>query len=419
MKRFFLTIVLIVNALWFASAQIPQGFSYQAVAHSSNGSIIANSNVSLRISLLQSSISGTMVYQETFSTTTDAFGIINLNIGTGNVSNGNFGNINWGTGPYFVKIELDAAGGNNYQLMGTSQLMSVPYALYAGKSGSTLANPSIAQYTQAQIDSLTPTAGLLVFNTDYQQLQYFNGTQWIASSAAFKCTPQANQSSLLLNYSSLSDSLVLSGTPPAPGVNGIWTVISGSGGVFLDATKYNTTFIGTPFTTYTLQWSLYSKCDTTKSTTTVTLNSFTVGYNNYTMMVSATDNASNVVWANPIFPYDTLSAGANSMDGSVNTDLIVNKLGADGGVMYAAKVCNSLNLGGYTDWYLPSVSEMTAILNLPNSYSVFTNSFHNARYWTSTESNGRNAFADFFGTINFQNPLQKANTINVRCVRKM
>jgi uncharacterized protein (TIGR02145 family) len=113
-------------------AQAPNAFNYQAVAHASNGDLITNQAVSFRISILQGSVSGTSVYSETHSATTNKYGLVNLQIGNGTTGD-DFTAINWANGPYFVKVEMDATGGTTYAEMGTSQLLSVPFALAAGE----------------------------------------------------------------------------------------------------------------------------------------------------------------------------------------------------------------------------------------------------------------------------------------------
>jgi hypothetical protein len=130
MKKFIITLanLLIITSLL---AQAPQAFKYQTVVRNSSNQIIPNQAVGLKISILQGSATGTPVYIETHSTTTNILGIANLEIGNGTLVSGNFLTISWGTNSYFVKIELDPAGGTAYQLMGTSQLVSVPYALHA------------------------------------------------------------------------------------------------------------------------------------------------------------------------------------------------------------------------------------------------------------------------------------------------
>jgi len=115
-------------------AQTPQVFKYQTVVRDAAGAVYANKIVSFRISILRDNPTGTSVYVETHNTTTNDFGIVNLNIGSGNVVSGSFGAIDWGMHEHFVKTEIDMLGGTDFQFMGTSQLLSVPYALFAGKS---------------------------------------------------------------------------------------------------------------------------------------------------------------------------------------------------------------------------------------------------------------------------------------------
>jgi hypothetical protein len=114
-----------------AGAQAPQAFKYQAVARNITGELLANKNVTFRISIIQSSVSGPMLYSELHSKTTNGYGLVDLEIGNGSSPSGSFTGINWGASTYFVKVEMDPAGGIAFQPMGTSQLLSVPYALYA------------------------------------------------------------------------------------------------------------------------------------------------------------------------------------------------------------------------------------------------------------------------------------------------
>ncbi len=131
MRKLFFNTILLFLVLNFAKAQSPEGFNYQAVVRNADGEIISNQQVGARIRLIQGSATGTVVYEETFSVTSNAVGLVNFQIGTGSVSTGNFNNIDWGNGPYFIETGIDATGGSSFTLMGTSQLMSVPYALYA------------------------------------------------------------------------------------------------------------------------------------------------------------------------------------------------------------------------------------------------------------------------------------------------
>lgn len=116
-----------------ATAQAPQKFNYQAVARNAQGAVLPNQNVKIRASILHGSANGTNQYSETHSATTSQLGLFNLAIGSGTLVNGNFTNITWASGDKYLKIERDATGGNNFTLVGTSQLLSVPYALNAKK----------------------------------------------------------------------------------------------------------------------------------------------------------------------------------------------------------------------------------------------------------------------------------------------
>ncbi len=112
-------------------AQAPQGVSYQAVAFNAAGAPINNSTVGVKISILQGSVTGSEVYAETHAPQTNNQGLFNLNIGQGTPQGASFETIDWGSGSKFIKVEVDPNGGNNYTTVGTNQLMSVPYALYA------------------------------------------------------------------------------------------------------------------------------------------------------------------------------------------------------------------------------------------------------------------------------------------------
>ena len=118
----FVAVVLLAASIF---AQAPQSFKYQAVLRDGSGNVKASTAVSINISILQGSASGTAVYSETHSATTNAYGLVNLDLGNGTPTTGTFANIDWSTGTYFVKV---AIGGVD---MGTSQLLSVPYALNA------------------------------------------------------------------------------------------------------------------------------------------------------------------------------------------------------------------------------------------------------------------------------------------------
>src|SRR6056297_3325181 len=107
-------------------AQTPEKMSYQAVIRDASDNLITDTQVGMQISILQGSASGTAVYVETQEPSTNANGLISIEIGTGTVQSGDFTTIDWANGLYFIKTETDPGGGTNYTITGTSQLWSVP-----------------------------------------------------------------------------------------------------------------------------------------------------------------------------------------------------------------------------------------------------------------------------------------------------
>ena len=123
-----LAVVLMTASIW---AQAPQKMSYQAVIRGGNNLLVQSTQVGMQISILQGSSTGTAAYVETQSPTTNVNGLVSLEIGTGTVVTGTFAGIDWSLGPYFIKTETDPLGGTNYTIAGTTELLSVPYALFS------------------------------------------------------------------------------------------------------------------------------------------------------------------------------------------------------------------------------------------------------------------------------------------------
>ena len=157
MKKLVTLLALAITLI--ATAQAPQGFNYQAIVRNTAGQLLLNQSVSFKFSILQNSDTGTVVYSENQTANTDDIGHIALVVGQGTATTGTFSSINWANGSYFLGIELNT--GSGYVAMGTTQLLSVPYALYANTAGN----------SQASIPNL---ASVLAVNNGANNLQIKN-----------------------------------------------------------------------------------------------------------------------------------------------------------------------------------------------------------------------------------------------------
>ena len=146
MKRVFTILTaLLVTASVFA--QSPEKMSYQAVIRDAGNNLVTSQAVGIQISILQGSTSGTAVYVETQAPTTNTNGLVSIEIGGGTVETGDFTTIDWTNGPYFIKTETDPTGGSTYTITGTSQLLSVPYALHAKTAVTVTGGTTVTTYS--------------------------------------------------------------------------------------------------------------------------------------------------------------------------------------------------------------------------------------------------------------------------------
>ena len=141
MKQLLSILLVTFLSIHTVFAQVPQGIPYQAAARSANGQPLVNTNVLVRFSIIDSSATGNLIFQETHAVSTNSLGLFNVNIGMGNPTQGTFTGINWGQNFKFLKVEIDTSAlGANYVDMGTQQMMSVPYAMFSGASNSVQSN---------------------------------------------------------------------------------------------------------------------------------------------------------------------------------------------------------------------------------------------------------------------------------------
>ncbi len=198
---FILSLVLILALK--VTAQAPNKMSYQAVIRNASNALVMNQAVGMRISILEGSTNGIPVYVETQNPTTNANGLASLKIGGGTVVSGNFSAIDWSFGSYFIKTETDPSGATSYSITGTSQLLSVPYALYAANSGNTTpgppgpvgltgsvgpsgpAGPVGPTGAQGVTGAIGPQGvqGLLTSGSAVGNTAYWNGSQWVLNGS--------------------------------------------------------------------------------------------------------------------------------------------------------------------------------------------------------------------------------------------
>jgi hypothetical protein len=164
MKNLLTFFVLILGYVTL-TAQVPESFSYQTVVRNTAGEIVVNQTVNFRLSILSNSETGTVVYSETHSVTTNAFGMANLKAGMGTPVSGTFNSIEWGTASHFMKVEIDPDNGSSFAHLGTTQLLTVPYAFHA-KTVEHIPDNSV---TNAKIAQMGATSG---------QVLKWSGSAW-------------------------------------------------------------------------------------------------------------------------------------------------------------------------------------------------------------------------------------------------
>ncbi len=432
--------LLMTASVW---AQAPEKMSYQAVVRDASDALVTSQAVGMQISILQTTATGTAVYVETQTPSTNANGLVSLEIGTGNVVSGDFTTIDWANNIYFIKTETDPTGGTTYTITGTSQLMSVPYALYAKTSGSSTPGPQGAAGTNgtdgatgatgaagtngtngtdgatgatgaagtngpAGATGITGVAGAngvdgigiaqdLSFSGDTIYItggQYIviPGLSWINSLVGLGCTD-----SLAFNYNPLANTDDGS------------CILSAFGCIDPTATNYDS-FANTDDGSCTFSSSL-AIGDTLQGGII-----FYLDGNGGGLIAAPTDQSSGAEWG----CNGTLISGADGTaigTGNQNTIDILNGCTTPG---IAAYICDTLTLGGYSDWFLPSQDELNEMyLNIGQGNTGTAGNiggFANYYYWSSTEFDNDNAWRQSFFN-GFQSANSKGINYLVRAVR--
>lgn len=216
MKRIFTIFAVVLLASVFlpqqVGAQSPEKMSYQAVIRNSSNNLITSTAVGMKISILQGSITGTVEYAETQTPTTNANGLVSIEIGDGTVITGMFSAIDWTNGPYFIKTETDPTGGTSYTITGTSQLLSVPYALHAKTAESSTETDPVytgsqaANITAADIANLSNLSGTNSGDQDGSETIVNGGTNVTVTGTGTSASPYVVNASGITSYSTTSAS---------------------------------------------------------------------------------------------------------------------------------------------------------------------------------------------------------------------
>jgi hypothetical protein len=380
MKNIFtiLAAVIITATVW---AQAPEKMSYQAVIRNNSNALVSNQVIGMRISILKGSATGNAVYIETQTPTTNANGLASLEIGSGSVVSGTFSSIDWSNGTFFIKTETDPLGSNNYTITGTSQLLSVPFALYANSSGSSAIGPQGPQGPQG-LQGPAGTSGI-------------NGTAILNGITNPTNTTGGNGDFYINTATNTLFGPKTSGTWSATGVSlvGPQGPSGNSGFSHYIGEKY-----GGGVIFHLWQDSLGQE---------------------HGLIVAINNQSTSHVWSN----INSALIGTNAQsgwDGLSNSNAIV---GQAGHINSAAKLCLDLVSGNQNDWYLPSIDELVLLwqnrFNVNKSLSTITGAtiIENLYFfWSSSEGDGNLAwnFSFYSGTANYNN---KFNTYFVRAIR--
>jgi uncharacterized protein (TIGR02145 family) len=397
MKKLYTLLALVLTLITFAQA--PQGFNYQATVRNSAGVLIVNQNVNFKFNIMLNSATSLPVFSETHMVPTDDVGQVNLIIGQGTATTGTFSTINWGSGNYFLGIELNT--GSGYVAMGTTQLLSVPYALYANSSGN----------AQAATPNL---ASVLAVNNVANNLQIKNlANPTDVQDAATKGYIDSQITALQAQITALQNANVT----PLPNVT-IGTQIWAS--TNLDVTTYRD---GTPIPQVTDPtqwgnlttgaWCYYNNDSTTGAT-------YGKIYNWYAV-AGIHDNDPNT-------PNKILAPTGWHIPSDSEWSTLINYLdpNANGGLTVPNVAGSAMKETGTTHWFSPNTgaTNSSGFTGLPGGYRFVDGSYAglgiNGYWWSSSENGVGGAW---YRNLNFESTNAtkigqgKELGYSVRCIR--
>ena len=355
-------------------AQAPEKMSYQAVIRNADNALVTEQEVGMQISILQGA---TAVYVETHTPTSNTNGLVSLEIGLGTAISGSFTAIDWSADTSFITIETDPTGGTAYTITGTSQLLSVPYALYAKTSGSSMPGPQ--------------------GDTGSQGIQGETGAAGAQGATGTNGSPGVQGIQGTTGDTGAQGIQGIQGEIGVPGVKG------DIGATGADGPKGDTGADGN-FASHAIGDSYGGG-----------IVFFVYDNGQHGLIAATADQSGGIRWHGG--SYTNIRARADGIGaGLKNTAIIIADQGSVAGNAFAATVCNeySVTVAGvtYGDWYLPSKHE----LNLLYFQKHVVGSFSGQFYWSSTEVDTIYAWRQFFfnGTQRF---TSKHYVSYVRAVR--
>ena len=425
MKKISSILIAIIFFIGNLFAQVPEKFNYQVMARDYLGSLIVNQNVSFRISILKGCSSDTVVYQEIHQKTTNNYGLVMFIIGSGTVVLGDFSSIEWGNDKYCIQSEIDVTGGTSFSLMGFSQLLSVPYALYAKESGSESPGNS-----PGDMLSWNGTSWIIIPSGSNGQVLTFNsGVPAWGGFAPLLSTDSVT--AISFSSATCGGNVTNSGGSPVTARGLCWSTSSnpttsdshssnsrGTGAFAsnINGLTKNTFYYVRSYATNSLGTAYGNEV----SFSTLTYAEHYVGEifgggiifyidsaNQYGLIAATNDQSTGAPWG----CYNTLIGTSTAIGtGQANMMAIVNGCGQSG---IAARICNDLVLNGYSDWFLPSLEELNQLYLQKNLVGGFGNDY----YWSSSEHNSIKAWRRAF-SCGYQNYGTKEYlTYNVRAIR--
>ncbi|MCF8239502.1 MAG: DUF1566 domain-containing protein [Saprospiraceae bacterium] len=431
MKYHILLLLVVVCCIDMVHAQAPQAFNYSGVARDAQGDPIANTLLGIEISILQGSAMGPIIYQEEHMVMSDNYGLFNIVIGLGTPNQGSMESILWSADAWFLQVALDVNGGNNYVLMGATQLLSVPYALHAQTADSvihhqyqtlSISNDTI-YLTDGGFVKLPPGGGSQWPNLDFPEHHMISVSEVSFMNARFTGFFGHKNPSSAIQIGFSYDTI----PPPFKHRLGVSIFNRMPGDTSLNAyidfvypaplnpntTYYVTTYIRTLNDIWTFG-------EPALSFTTKPLGELGPGGGILFFDKGEYKDGWRYMEALPMDLHTGIAWGCSGTElnvligchGLINTDTITFQCPD---LEFAAKICSELVYGGMDDWYLPCAQEMDLMKILYNNN--YGNLNDSGSYWTSEQEGDNYAGSYKFidGNSDYSN---KSNLFRVRPIRR-